>query len=64
MISTAISIGNVAIFAEAFFLGAGAGPALIGALLAAREEAGSGAINSLYTLDRTAPVRVHLLVCL
>ena len=39
------------IFAGAFFLGAGTGPAIIGAFLAAREEAGSGAINPLYTLD-------------
>ena len=51
MISTAIGIGNVGIFAGAFFLGAGTGPALIGALLAAREVAGSGAINPLYALD-------------
>jgi DHA2 family metal-tetracycline-proton antiporter-like MFS transporter len=43
--------GGMGIFAGAFFLGAGTGPALIGAFLAAREEAGSGAINPLYTLD-------------
>jgi len=42
---------GMGIFAGAFFLGAGTGPALIGAFLAAREEAGSGAINPLYTLD-------------
>ena len=39
------------IFQGALFLGAGTGPAVIGALLAAREEAGSGAINPLYSLD-------------
>jgi len=42
---------GMGIFAGAFFLGAGTGPALIGAFLADREEAGSGAINPLYTLD-------------
>ena len=42
---------GMGIFAGAFFLGAGTGPAIIGAFLAAREEAGSGAINPLYTLD-------------
>jgi DHA2 family metal-tetracycline-proton antiporter-like MFS transporter/DHA2 family florfenicol/chloramphenicol resistance protein-like MFS transporter len=42
---------GMGIFAGAFFLGAGTGPALIGAFLAARQEAASGAINSLYTLD-------------
>jgi DHA2 family metal-tetracycline-proton antiporter-like MFS transporter len=43
--------GGMGIFAGAFFLGAGTGPALIGAFLASREEAGSGAINPLYALD-------------
>ncbi len=42
---------GMGIFAGAFFLGAGTGPAFIGAFLAAREEAGAGAINPLYTLD-------------
>ena len=42
---------GMGIFAGAFFLGAGTGPAIIGAFLAAREEAGSTAINPLYTLD-------------
>ena len=42
---------GMGIFTGAFFLGAGTGPAIIGALLAAREEAGSTAINPLYTLD-------------
>jgi MFS family permease len=43
--------GGMGIFAGAFFLGAGTGPALIGAFLAARGEAGFSAINPLYTLD-------------
>lgn len=43
--------GGMGIFAGAFFLGAGTGPALIGAFLASREEAGSSAINPLYALD-------------
>jgi DHA2 family metal-tetracycline-proton antiporter-like MFS transporter len=43
--------GGMGIFAGASFLGGGTGPALIGALLAAREEAGSGAMNPLYALD-------------
>jgi DHA2 family metal-tetracycline-proton antiporter-like MFS transporter/DHA2 family florfenicol/chloramphenicol resistance protein-like MFS transporter len=40
--------GGMGIFAGAFFLGAGTGPALIGAFLAARQEAASGAINPLF----------------
>ena len=43
--------GGMGIFAGAFFLGSGTGPALIGAFLAAREESGSSAINPLYALD-------------
>jgi DHA2 family metal-tetracycline-proton antiporter-like MFS transporter len=43
--------GGMGIFAGAFFLGAGTGPALMGAFLAAREESSSGAINPLYTLE-------------
>jgi MFS transporter, DHA2 family, metal-tetracycline-proton antiporter len=39
---------GMGIFAGTFFLGSGTGPALIGAFLAAREEAGSNAINPLY----------------
>ena len=39
---------GMGIFAGAFFLGAGTGPALVGAFLAARQEANSGAINPLY----------------
>jgi MFS family permease len=42
---------GLGIFQGALFLGAGTGPAVIGALLAARKEAGSGAINPLYSLD-------------
>jgi EmrB/QacA subfamily drug resistance transporter len=42
---------GLGIFQGALFLGAGTGPAVIGALLAAREEAGSRAINPLYSLD-------------
>jgi DHA2 family metal-tetracycline-proton antiporter-like MFS transporter len=42
---------GMGIFAGAFVLGAGTGPALIGAFLAAREEAGFTAINPLYELD-------------
>lgn len=41
--------GGMGIFSGAFFLGSGTGPALIGAFLAARQEAESGAINPLYT---------------
>jgi DHA2 family metal-tetracycline-proton antiporter-like MFS transporter len=43
--------GGMGIFAGAFFLGAGTGPALLGAFLAAREESSSGAINPLYILE-------------
>ena len=41
---------GMGIFAGAFFLGAGTGPALVGAFLAARQEAASEAINPLYAL--------------
>ena len=44
-----------------FFLGGAAGPALIGAFLAARNEAASGAINPFYTLD-SAPFSDTFLV--
>jgi len=40
---------GMGLFAGAFFLGSGTGPALIGAFLAARQEAGFGALNPLYT---------------
>lgn len=42
---------GMGIFAGAFFLGSGTGPALIGALLTAREESGANAVNPLYALD-------------
>jgi MFS transporter, DHA2 family, metal-tetracycline-proton antiporter len=42
---------GLGIFQGPLFLGAGSGPAIIGALLAARKEAGSEAINPLYNLD-------------
>lgn len=42
---------GMGIFAGAFFLGSGTGPALIGALLAAREESGASAVNPLYALE-------------
>ena len=43
--------GGVGIFQGLLFLGGGTGPALTGALLAAREEAGARAINPFYALD-------------
>jgi DHA2 family metal-tetracycline-proton antiporter-like MFS transporter/DHA2 family florfenicol/chloramphenicol resistance protein-like MFS transporter len=46
----AVGVG-MGLFAGAFFLGAGTGPALIGAFLATRAEAGAGALNPLYTFD-------------
>jgi len=42
---------GMGIFQGLFFLGGGTGPALIGALLAARGEADAEALNPLYTLD-------------
>jgi len=48
--SKEVGVG-LGIFQGLYFLGGGAGPALIGALLAARREAGSEAINPLHTLD-------------
>jgi MFS transporter, DHA2 family, metal-tetracycline-proton antiporter len=42
--------GGMGIFQGLLFLGGGTGPALIGAFLAAREEAGISAINPLYAL--------------
>jgi len=43
--------GGMGIFQGLLFLGGGTGPALIGAFLAAREEADGEAINPVYTLD-------------
>jgi len=45
---------GMGIFQGLLFLGGGAGPALIGAFLAARREISSEAINPLYTLDAAA----------
>jgi len=43
--------GGMGIFQGLLFLGGGTGPALIGAFLAARDEAGLNAINPLYALN-------------
>jgi MFS family permease len=43
--------GGPGIFNGLFFLGGGTGPAVVGAFLAARREAGAGALNPLYMLD-------------
>lgn len=45
---TGVGLG---IFNGLFFLGGGTGPAVVGAFLAARREAGAGAINPLYALN-------------
>ncbi len=45
---TGVGLG---IFNGLFFLGGGTGPAMVGAFLAARREAGTGALNPLYALD-------------
>jgi DHA2 family metal-tetracycline-proton antiporter-like MFS transporter len=42
---------GLGIFNGLFFLGGGTGPAVVGAFLAARREAGTGAIDPLYSLD-------------
>lgn len=47
--------GGIGIFQGLLFLGGGTGPALTGAFLVAREEAGAGAINPAYALDLDAP---------
>jgi MFS transporter, DHA2 family, metal-tetracycline-proton antiporter len=54
--------GGIGIFQGLLFLGAGTGPALTGAFLAAREEAGAGAINPLYGLDAAAFSDVFLVL--
>ena len=46
--------GGIGIFQGLLFLGGGTGPALTGAFLAAREEAGARAINPLYDLNAAA----------
>ena len=45
---TGVGLG---IFNGLFFLGGGTGPAVVGAFLAARREAVTGALNPLYSLD-------------
>jgi DHA2 family metal-tetracycline-proton antiporter-like MFS transporter/DHA2 family florfenicol/chloramphenicol resistance protein-like MFS transporter len=45
---TGVGLG---IFNGLFFLGGGTGPAVVGAFLAARSEAGAKALNPLYALD-------------
>lgn len=42
---------GLGIYQALFFLGGGTGPAVIGAFLAARREAGTEALNPLYALD-------------
>ena len=42
---------GLGIYQMLFFLGGGFGPAITGAFLAARREAGTGALNPLYSLD-------------
>jgi DHA2 family metal-tetracycline-proton antiporter-like MFS transporter len=42
---------GLGIFNGLFFLGGGTGPAVVGAFLAARREAGADALNPSYTLD-------------
>lgn len=61
---------GLGIFNGLFFLGGGTGPAVVGAFLAARREAGAGAINPLYALE-AAPfsdafllLGVALVICL
>jgi DHA2 family metal-tetracycline-proton antiporter-like MFS transporter len=46
--------GGMGLFSGAFFLGGGTGPALIGAFLAARQQAGDDALNPFYALDGAA----------
>ena len=46
--------GGIGIFQGLLFLGGGTGPALTGAFLAAREEAGAVAISPVYALDAAA----------
>jgi DHA2 family metal-tetracycline-proton antiporter-like MFS transporter len=48
---TGVGLG---IFNGLFFLGGGTGPAIVGAFLAARREAGASAINPVYQFDAAA----------
>lgn len=45
---------GLGLFSGAFFLGGGTGTALMGALLAARQEAGADAFNPFYTFEAAA----------
>ena len=54
--------GGIGIFQGLLFLGGGTGPALTGAFLAARSEAGAGAINPAYALDAAAFSDVFLVL--
>lgn len=42
---------GLGVFQGSFSLGGGTGPAVVGAVLAAREKAGSGAMDPLYALE-------------
>lgn len=53
---------GLGMFQGLFFLGGAAGPALVGAFLATRKEAGSGAINPFYTLDAAAYSDAFLII--
>ncbi len=53
---------GLGIFNGLFFLGGGTGPAVVGAFLAARRDAGAGALNPLYALDAAPYSDVFLLL--
>ena len=53
---------GLGIYQGLFFLGGGTGPAVIGAFLAARREAGTEALNPLYTLDAASFSDAFLMV--
>jgi len=53
---------GLGIFNGLFFLGGGTGPAVVGAFLAARRDAGANALNPLYTLDAAPYSDVFLLL--
>ena len=55
---------GLGIYQMLFFLGGGFGPALGAAFLGLRQQAGSGAINPLYTLDAAAFSDAFLLLAL
>ncbi len=56
---TGVGLG---IYQSLFFLGGGTGPAVIGAFLAARREAGTEALNPLYGLDAASFSDAFLMV--